>query len=102
MMSLFDTDKTALMEYVLERYAVSYNPGRMSVQKIQCIDPAHEDRNPSASLHLGEGWFKCHSCGLKGDGYNILRELEGWDVKRVNDAFGGEPISDGAWDEEWV
>jgi hypothetical protein len=30
---------------------------------------------------------------MSGDGYAILRELEGWGVKQVNEAFGGEVIS---------
>jgi len=87
-MSLFDTDKTELMLFVLERYQCRYKPNRMGWQKVRCLDKGahyHGDRNPSASVNLGIGRYHCFSCGLEGDGYELLRHLEGLNVKQVND-----------------
>lgn len=94
--SLFNTDKEKLMMYVLDKYDVRYNSGKQSWQKIRCFNPfAHPggDKNPSGSVNLGWGHYRCFSCDLAGDGYAILRELEGWGVKEVNAAFGGEPMN---------
>ena len=46
--------------------------------KAQCPIPDHEDRNPSASVNISEGKFWCHACGRGGDGYDIIREREGF------------------------
>ncbi|MBI5428300.1 MAG: hypothetical protein HZA02_08505 [Nitrospinae bacterium] len=50
----------------------------------------HNDRNPSLSINLSGGHFKCHACGAKGGGIvdfrikqtgfsfrDVIRELEG-------------------------
>lgn len=97
MMSLFETDKTALIFWIMDEYGSEYRPTRRGWQKIRCIDAdahVHGDRNPSASVNIETGYYKCFSCGLTGDGYELLRKLKGWDVKQVNDAFGGEPVND--------
>lgn len=93
---MFSTDKTELAMWILDHYNVRYSPARTGWQKIRCFNEAghrHGDRNPSASVNIGEGAFKCHSCLMKGDGYAVLQQLEGWDVKKVNDAFGGVPMN---------
>lgn len=103
MMSLFQTDKTKLMMFVLDKYNVQYNPSKYRWQKVRCFNEyGHKlgDRNPSASVSLEYGYYQCHACEMEGDGYSILRKMEGWDVKKVNDAFGGEPIDE---DEDvWI
>ena len=81
--------------WVLEEYRVEYNPTRIGWQKIRCFNDAahpHGDRNPSGSVSIEFGYYHCFSCELEGDGYQLLRHLRGWDVKQVNDAFGGELI----------
>ena len=86
-MSLFDTDKTELMTFVLDRYNCMFKGNRMGWQKVRCIDAnahAHGDRNPSASVNLGIGRYHCFSCGLEGDGYALMMHLEGLGVKAVN------------------
>lgn len=95
-MSLFSTDKSALLSWVLDYYHVEYKPTRLGWQKVRCMNPmghVHGDRNPSASVNLEHGWFHCFSCGLEGDGYTIMNTLEGWKVNQVNEAFGGEPVT---------
>jgi hypothetical protein len=93
--SLFNTDKRQLIEFVLDKYGAKFNPTRSGWQKVRCFNEAAHlkgDRHPSGSVHLDWGHYRCFSCDLSGDGYSILRELEGWGVKQVNDAFGGEVI----------
>ena len=94
--SLFNTDKQALIEFVLDKYDVTYNPTREGWQKVRCLNEyghTSGDKNPSASVNTGYGYYHCFACGISGDGYEILRELENWGVKQVNEAFGGEIIS---------
>jgi hypothetical protein len=94
--SLFNTDKELLILWVLDHYNVSYKPSKVGWQKVSCFNEyGHTggDRNPSGSVHIGYGYYRCFSCDLNGDGYAILRELEGWGVKQVNDATGGQPVS---------
>jgi hypothetical protein len=53
---------------------------------VRCIDPQHEDRDPSMSLHT-DG-FKCHSCGASGDVFDMWaltygRSTDGEDFKQT-------------------
>lgn len=53
---------------------------------VRCINPEHEDRNPSMTLHA-DG-FKCHGCGESGDVFDLWalaegRETAGEDFKRT-------------------
>ena len=95
--SLFNTDKELLMMFVLDKYDVRYNASRSGWQKVRCFNEyGHSstgDRNPSGSVNLGYGHYRCFACELSGDGYEILHTLEQWGVKQVNEAFGGEIIS---------
>lgn len=68
-MSVLEID----LSIVLDHYNVDYNPGKRS-QKILC--PVHEEFVPSCSINLDEGWFRCHACDAKGDGYNLIMEKE--------------------------
>jgi len=94
--SLFNTNKELLMLFVLDKYDVRYNASRTGWQKVRCFNEySHStgDRHPSGSVNLAYGYYRCFACDMAGDGYAILRELEGWGVKQVNEAFGGEVIS---------
>jgi hypothetical protein len=53
---------------------------------VRCIDPQHEDRDPSMSLHT-DG-YKCHGCGASGDIFDMWaltygRSTEGEDFKQT-------------------
>ena len=41
-------------------------PFRQDWAKVLC--PFHDDCNPSLSINLKGGWFKCHACGAGGGG----------------------------------
>lgn len=64
---------------------------------ISCINPAHEDHNPSCKLW--EDHFKCYSgsCGCSGDIYDAVELLEGIEskaeqYKHLEKIFGGSYI----------
>ena len=78
--SPFSANKQELLRSVLERYDVRFSRVRRGWQQISCLDSeAHPrgDRNPSASANLDVGYYTCHACGLKGDGFALMLHLEG-------------------------
>ena len=90
-------DKSELMEAVLDRYNVRFNPAKSGWQPIRCPNEAghtHGDSNPSCSLHLGFGSVNCHGCGLKGDGYSVLIEVEGITFKQAAEQLGGVNVEE--------
>lgn len=85
--SVFSRDKTALLEAILERYDVRFRHTATGNQKVRCLNAAghpNGDRNPSASISLGRGLYHCFACGLSGDGYDLMYELEGMKAQAVN------------------
>lgn len=88
--SPFSRDKAALLAAVLDRYGVRYRHTATGNQKVRCLNKsAHPggDRNPSASVRLGAGLYNCFACGLSGDGYDIMLEIEGMKATQVNEAL---------------
>jgi len=53
--------------------------------KYTCPSPAHDDKNPSASIKELDGhWkWKCHACGAGGDYFDIRAIIEGTTPERV-------------------
>lgn len=45
--------------------------------KIKCINPEHEDNNPSCSLWREIDGFRCWSCGFKGNLTKFITTMEG-------------------------
>jgi len=73
------SDKTETLITVLDRYQTRYNPNRNGEQSISCPNTeahTHGDRNPSCSLNLGKGVLYCQGCGLSGDAYSIIMQIE--------------------------
>ncbi len=73
-------DKSELMEQVLDRYGIQFRASHNGNQTVHCPNPdghVHGDRNPSASVNLAKGLFICHGCDLRGDGYNLIMQIEG-------------------------
>ncbi len=85
------------MEAVLEHYGVRYPHTYTPTgwRKVSCPSDwhAHGDRNPSASVHLGIGRFVCFGCTLRGDGFDLMLELEDMQVLEVLKLFGGEKMT---------
>ncbi len=97
----FDVDKSELIEAVLDRYGARYSRARTGWQKISCINEAghvHGDRNPSASVNLTTGQYRCFGCEIGGDGFDLMMELENVTADKVNAALGvARTESDGDW-----
>lgn len=61
----------------LEDRGVRFNRTRMGWQKVSCMnDAAHPrgDRNPSASINLSLGKYRCFACDLHGDVIDLIQE----------------------------
>jgi len=85
------TDKTALLESVLDRYDVKFNGSRNGEQPIRCPNQdghSHGDRRPSCSLNLGKGVLYCQGCGLSGDAYSVVMQIENIPFVQVTEQLG--------------
>lgn len=46
--------------------------------------PFHADRNPSFSMHVESGWYRCASCGATGSSIvGFVSELQGIDTREA-------------------
>jgi len=85
------SQKSELLRSFLEEKGVRIPQGFGGWRKVSCFnDPAHPrgDRNPSASVNLGTGHYHCFACGISGDVYDLLGELEGLDFKAARASLG--------------
>lgn len=92
MRSLFEVDKSELLLKVLDRYGVQVRP-KLGWQPVRCInDNFHYkgDRNPSAAVNLPLGRYMCHACELRGDGFQLMLDMEQMKAKDVLVALGME------------
>jgi len=47
----------------------------------RCPFPDHDDSNPSFSVNLLNGFYKCHGCGNEGDVFDFYKKYHGVDFK---------------------
>lgn len=60
-----------------EHYGVRIlGPDRGSWVKSECPRPEHEDANPSASVNEEAGRWRCHTCDVGGDVFDLIMEQE--------------------------
>lgn len=88
-------DKSELLELVMDRYDVRFHPSRNGWQSVRCPNvDAHSrgDSNPSARISMQYGVFVCHGCGLSGDGYTLLMEIEGLTFPQAKEQLGSEYV----------
>ncbi len=74
------SQKSELLQTFLEERGIYIPQGRFGWVKVSCFnDAAHPrgDRNPSASVNLGTGRYKCFACDMGGDIYDLLLALDG-------------------------
>ena len=99
MSGLFDVDKSNLLAEVLHRHGipVHYRSGWYSVSCPIKNRHSHGDKNKSASVSISTGYLNCHGCGFKGDGFDLMKELEGLDANETKRVLGlqGEPQQQG-------
>ncbi|WP_287719919.1 CHC2 zinc finger domain-containing protein, partial [Nitrosomonas sp.] len=51
--------------------------------EVQCLCPFHEDKNPSLSVNLEKGVFKCFGCGEQGGVVKFIQLRYGLDKKEA-------------------
>ena len=67
--------KGELLRAYLEQRGVRI-PHSFGWRKVSCFNDAGHargDRNPSASVNLTTGRYKCFSCGLSGDVFDLMK-----------------------------
>jgi DNA primase len=68
-------DLTIPIDKVVAHYGGRLRDNYNGWQKIRC--PFHSDSHASAGVSLGDNIFVCHGCGIKGNGFNIIKLHEG-------------------------
>ena len=63
------------IDKVVTHYGGKLRNNYIGWQKIKC--PFHSDSHASAGVSLGDNIFVCHGCGIKGNGFNIIKLHEG-------------------------
>ena len=85
--------KGELLREYLEQRGARVSSHRLGWQKISCINSAGHsrgDRNPSASVNLTTGRYKCFACDLHGDVYDLLMAESGLSYKQALVTLGGK------------
>jgi len=84
--------KGELLRSFLEARGVRLGHG-LGWRKVSCINKAAHsrgDRNPSASVNLTTGRYKCFACDLSGDVYDLLMAESGLSYKQALATLGGK------------
>lgn len=79
---------------VLDHCGADYVPDGYGWRKMRC--PFHDDREASAAVNVDAGAFTCHACGVRGDGYSLIRHHLGVDDWRTVLAAAEGFVSEGA------
>ena len=84
-------NKTELLVRFLEERGVQFSPARTGYQQVRCFGASHPrgDRRKSASIDLTRGRYKCFSCDLSGDVFDLLHTLEGLTYSQALTTLGG-------------
>jgi len=61
------------VEQLLDRKKIYYIPAGKDV-KVSCLNPEHEDSDPSMRIDRITGIFNCFSCGFKGNLFSYFEE----------------------------
>jgi hypothetical protein len=84
------SNKAALLRSYLEERGVSV-PAGYGWRKVSCFGPGHSrgDRNPSASVNLTSGYYKCFACDMSGDVFDLYMQETGVDFRTAQTTLGG-------------
>lgn len=67
---------------LLKQKNIEFIPNGKDV-KIRCLNPEHEDKDPSLRVHCDTGVFNCFSCGFKGDIFSVFNKYRNPHSARV-------------------
>lgn len=101
-MSLSNEQRGDLLRRYLEEKGIQFSHTRLGWQKVSCYGAGHlyGDRNPSASINLSTGHYKCFGCGLEGDAVDLVMQETGLDFKGALASLGvkdGKPLEEPEW-----
>lgn len=101
-MALNNEQRRDLLIRFLEERGVRLHYGRNGWQKVSCFGTGHlkGDRNPSASVNLGTGHYRCFGCDLAGDAVDLVMQEERLDFKSALGKMGmesGKQVKESRW-----
>lgn len=65
------------VDELLNNKGISYRPGGKDLV-IRCLNPDHDDKNPSLRVDKTTGIFNCFSCGFSGNIFDHFGEKANW------------------------
>lgn len=73
-----------VVEELLKSRGIDFKPSGKDFV-IRCLNPDHEDKNPSLRIDRTTGIFNCLSCGYSGNLFNYFGEKANWlQIRREN------------------
>lgn len=69
----------------IEQVAARYGTLHKSGSNYTMLCPFHDDHHPSLMIHVGKQFFKCHACGVGGDVFTLVQQLENCSFREVID-----------------
>jgi len=70
------------VEEILNKHNIPFTPKGQDYV-VSCLNPEHEDNNPSMHIDQQEGAFHCFSCGFKGNVFKFFNIDRNWQDLRV-------------------
>lgn len=84
-------DDRPTIESLLDLWGVRYS--HRTSQMVSC--PLHPDATPSCSVNLDKQVWNCHSCGEKGNAWNLIQLHEGVDFAGAVEFASTQQLSTG-------
>lgn len=73
-----------MIEELLKSKSIEFRPSGKDYV-IRCLNPDHEDRNPSLRIDKTTGIFNCLSCGYSGNLFDFFGQKPNWlQIRRNN------------------
>lgn len=66
-----------VVEELLKSRNIEFRPSGKDYL-VRCLNPDHEDRNPSLRIDKTTGIYNCLSCGFKGNLFDLFEEKANW------------------------
>jgi len=67
---------------ILDKHNIPFTPKGQDYV-VKCLNPEHEDNNPSMHIDQQDGTFHCFSCGFKGNVFKFFNVDRNWQDVRV-------------------
>ena len=67
-------------EELYKKYFDNLKPNSSGECPVNCPFGLHEDRKPSMSVNLNNGYFNCFSCGTAGSAVGFIMKMDSCDL----------------------